>query len=405
MKQLSKCKLIEQNCYEDIIYEQELCSRLEHPFIASLVFSFQDKDYLYMIHDLMSGGDLRYWYIQKKIFNEKECKFIVSCIILALEYLHTNKIIHRDLKPENILFDKNGYIHITDFGIAKQLENEPEEHVIHVSGSPGYMSPEAIFKEKHSYVSDFFSLGVICYEMMMKKRPYIGKNRQEIKEKMSKEQVQIKKNEIPKGWSSEFVDFINKLLIKNPENRLGYKGISELKFHPWLRYHDWKLIYLKKEKAPFIPPKKVVCSEENAVENKKDLNTAKFLKIKQSELYQKAFINYKYFNKYSQKCQEKLKKFSNPHCFYDEIQKKEITFKEIAEKMEKEGKKIKNEENKKRKDSFSPLQAIKTKIFNNNKKLQAKKISCQVGDNYEPQKVNLNPIKVNMKEITIEEMI
>ena len=405
MKQLSKCKLIEQNCYEDIIYEQELCSRLEHPFIASLVFSFQDKDYLYMIHDLMSGGDLRYWYIQKKIFNEKECKFIVSCVILALEYLHTNKIIHRDLKPENILFDKNGYIHITDFGIAKQLENEPEEHVIHVSGSPGYMSPEAIFKEKHSYVSDFFSLGVICYEMMMKKRPYIGKNRQEIKEKMSKEQVQIKKNEIPKGWSSEFVDFINKLLIKNPENRLGYKGISELKFHPWLRYHDWKLIYLKKEKAPFIPPKKVVCSEENAVENKKDLNTAKFLKIKQSELYQKAFINYKYFNKYSQKCQEKLKKFSNPHCFYDEIQKKEIAFKEIAEKMEKEGKKIKNEENKKRKDSFSPLQAIKTKIFNNNKKLQAKKISCQVGDNCDPQKVNLNPIKVNMKEITIEEMI
>ena len=222
---------------------------------------------------------------------------------------------------------------------------------------------------------------------------------------MSKEQVQIKKTEIPKGWSSEFVDFINKLLIKNPENRLGYKGISELKFHPWLRYHDWKLIYLKKEKAPFIPPKKVVCSEENVVENKKDSNTPKFLKIKQSELYQKAFINYKYFNKYSQQCQEKLKKLANPHCFYDEIQKKEIAFKEIAEKMEKEGKKIKNEENKKRKDSFSPLQAIKTKIFNNNKKLQAKKISCQVGDNYEPQKVNLNPIKVNMKEITIEEMI
>ena len=106
--------------------------------------------------------------------------------MLGLEYLHTNKIIHRDLKPENILFDKNGYIHITDFGIAKQLNNEPEEHIIHVSGSPGYMAPETISKEKHSYVSDFFSLGVVCYEMMMKKRPYIGKNRQEIKDKMSK---------------------------------------------------------------------------------------------------------------------------------------------------------------------------------------------------------------------------
>ena len=241
---MSKAKLIEQNCYEDIIYERDLESNLEHPFLATLIFSFQDKDYIYMIHDLMSGGDLRYWYTQKKIFTEKECKFLVVCIILALEYLHSNKIIHRDLKPENILFDKNGYIHIADFGIAKMLNNEPEEKLIHVSGTPGYMAPETIFKEKHSYTSDFFSLGVIMYEMMLKKRPFIGKNRQEIKEKMSKAQVKIK--EALKGWSSEIVDFINKLLIKNPEERLGSKGFSELKFHPWLRFYDWKSTYLKR---------------------------------------------------------------------------------------------------------------------------------------------------------------
>jgi serine/threonine protein kinase len=66
---------------------------------------------------------------------------------------------------------------------------------------------------------------------------------------MSKEQIQIKKNEIPKGYSNEFADFINKLLIKNPEQRLGFKGISELKFHPWLRYYDWKSTYLKKRKS------------------------------------------------------------------------------------------------------------------------------------------------------------
>ena len=398
MKELSKCKLIDQKCYEDIIYEQQLTSRIDHPFIASLDFSFQNKDYLYMIHDLMSGGDLRYWYIQKKIFNEKECKFIVSCIILALEYLHHNKIIHRDLKPENILYDKNGYIHIADFGIAKQLDNEPEEKIIHVSGSPGYMAPETIFKEKHSYVSDFFSLGVVCYEMMLKKRPYIGKNRQEIKEKMSKEQVQIKQNQIPKGWSHEIADFINKLLIKNPENRLGYKGISELKFHPWLRYYDWKLIYLKKEKAPFIPPKKIICSEEDVLD-KKDSNDVKFLKIKQSELYQKAFIDFKYFNKYSKKCQEEVKKFINPHAFYDEIQQKEISFKLIVNKMGEQAKKIKNEE-KKRVASVSPLNVVKTKIFNT--KIQ-RKISYQVGDNIEPIKVNLNPIKVNERKTSIDQ--
>ena len=403
MKQMSKCKLIDQNCYEDIIYEQKLTSKINHPFIASLDFSFQDKDYLYMIHDLMSGGDLRYWYIQKKTFNEKECKFLVACIILGLEYLHTNKIIHRDLKPENILFDKNGYIHITDFGISKELNNEPEEYIIHESGSPGYMAPETIFKEKHSYVSDFFSLGVVCYEILMKKRPYIGKNRQEIKDKMSKEQIQIKKNEIPKGYSNEFADFINKLLIKNPEQRLGFKGISELKFHPWLRYYDWKSTYLKKEKAPFIPPKKVICSEENVNEKIKESNEKKFNKIKQSELYQKAFVDYQYFNKYSVTFQEKLKILVNPHNIYDEILEKELAFKFIADKMDEESKKIKKEEkeNKKRVSSLSPVQGIKTKIFSNNKKLQTRKISCQVGENYEPQKVNLNPIKIVVRKTTI----
>ena len=403
MKQLSKCKLIDQKCYKDIISEQELTLRLDHPFLAPLVFSFQDKDYLYMIYNLMSGGDLRYWYVQKKIFNEKECKFIVACIILALEYLHSNKIIHRDLKPENILIDKNGYIHIIDLNIAKQLNNEPEEHIIDTSGSPGYMSPEAIFKEKHSYVSDFFSLGVICYEMMMKKRPYTGKNRQEIKEKMSKEQVQIKNSEVPKGWSPEFVDFVNKLLIKNPENRLGNKGISELKAHPWLKYYDWKLTYLKKEKAPFIPPKKVVSSEENVVEKKSDSNSPKFNAIKKSELYQKAFINYKYYNMYAVKNQEKIEKFSNPHSFYDEIERKELAFKLIVEKMDEEVRKIKNGENKKRIASFSPLKNVKTKIFNNNKKLQNKKVNQPIEENCEAQRINLNPIKINMRKISIQQ--
>ena len=397
MKQLSKVKLIDQNCYEDIIYERDLESNLDYPFLTPLIFSFQDKDYVYMIHDLMSGGDLRYWYTQKKIFNEKECKFLVVCIILALEYLHTNKIIHRDLKPENIIFDKNGYIHIVDFGIAKMLNNEPEEKVIHISGTPGYMAPETMFKEKHSYTSDFFSLGVIIYEMMLKKRPYIGKNRQEIKEKMSKGEVQIKNNEIPKGWSAEIVDFVNKLLIKNPDNRLGSKGFSELKFHPWLRFYDWKSTYLKKEKAPFIPPKKVICSEEiESLSLNNNENSKKFQKIKNSELYQKAFINFKYFNRFSKKCIEKIIPQTNPHAFYDEIEQKN-KFKAISDKIKKE-EKIK-EENKKRLTSMSPLEAVKTKIFNNkNKKeeFKKKKKRC-IGFDY--QRINLNFIKINSTKL------
>ena len=339
MKEISKVKLIKNNAYEEIIQEQELNSKLNHPFLVGMNFSFQNKDYIYMINDLMAGGDLRYWYIQKKNFSEKECKFIISCIILGLEYLHSNKIIHRDLKPENILFDKKGYAHIADFGIARKLGNEPEERIEDESGSPGYMSPETIFNQKHSYASDFFSLGVICYEMMMKKRPYNGKNRQEIKENMANNFIQIKSNEIPKGWSSEFVDFVNKLLEKNEENRLGYKGINDLKCHPWLKLLNWKNIYLMKEKAPFIPPKKVICSEED--KNINDDKGNENLKIKNSKLYKKAFEHFEYFNKFSKKYQNNLEIFTNPHLFYEEIERKEQEFNNVVHKMDEELKKEK----------------------------------------------------------------
>ena len=100
MKQISKIKVLEENAIDQIFHELKLSSKLNHPFLVTMNFSFQDKYYLYMINDLMTGGDLRYWYTQKKSFTEKECKFIVACIILGLEYLHINKIIHRDLKPE-----------------------------------------------------------------------------------------------------------------------------------------------------------------------------------------------------------------------------------------------------------------------------------------------------------------
>ena len=405
MKEMSKVKLIQNNAYEEMLHEQELSSKINHPFLVTMNFSFQNKDYLYMINDLMAGGDLRYWYRQKKIFSEKECKFIIACIILGLEYLHTNKIIHRDLKPENILFDKKGYVHIGDFGIAKELRNESEEKIIDASGSPGYMSPETIFDQKHSYASDFFSLGVICYEMMLKKRPYKGKNRQEIKEKMETEFIQIKSEEIPKGWSLEFVDFVNKLLDKNPENRLGSKGINDLKCHPWLKLYDWKNIYLMKDKSPFIPPRTVISSEENIYltpdkEEKKNEN----LKIKNSELYKKAFINFKYFNKFSNKFKTKLELLINPHSFYEEIDKKEKEFKNIVHKMDEEYKKEKQELKKKRGATLSPNNIIKKKSPNQDK-IMVKKIRklTFLFENEETPgpRGNMNPNKVSSRKQSV----
>ena len=402
MKQISKLKSLHENSYKDIINERVLLSKLDHPFLVKMNFSFQNENFLYMINDLMRGGDLRFWYSKKKVFTEVQYKFIISCVILGLEYLHANKIIHRDLKPENILFDKKGYVHITDFGIAKYLENSENDEdvgVVDISGTPGYMSPETIFQRKHSYPSDFFSLGVICYEMIMKKRPYIGKNRQEIKQKMASEFIQIKNNEIPEGFSPEFIDFTNKLLEKNVENRLGYKGIDELKCHPWLRTTDWKKLYLMKEKAPFVPPNKTITSDEEIKEekvmNKKD--------IINSETYKKAFKDFIYFNRFAKNNAENNKnnKFYNPHYFYEEVEKKEEEFKNIVLKMDEELKKEKEklkERDKHRRNSVGISNKIKLEI-NKNKPIKDGRRNSINNKNKEGFMNNIfNPIQVNVRK-------
>jgi hypothetical protein len=202
--------------------------------------------------------------------------------------------------------------------------------------------------------------------MMMRKRPYNGKNRQEVKEKMAKEFVQIKNEEIPKGWSPESADFINKLLEKNEIYRLGNHGIEELKDHPWLKYYNWKDLYLMKEKAPFIPPRKVICSEENSSSNSS--GNKKHEAIKNSELYKKAFINFAYFNRYSIKSRNYLTIFSNPHEIYEEIDKKEQEFNNKVHQMDEEFKKEK-ELIKKRGASLHYINKIKKKIINVDKNI------------------------------------
>jgi serum/glucocorticoid-regulated kinase 2 len=173
-------------------------------------FAFQDFENLYLAMDLLNGGDLRYHVSKHKRFNEEQTKFFVGCILLGLEYIHVNNILHRDIKPENLVLDDKGYVRITDFGIGKfyQKENSSE-----TSGTPGYMSPEVMCGQNHTIAVDYFALGVLTYEFMMGVRPYTGKSRKEIKEKIMAKQVQVKKQDIPEGWSIEAADFVNRVYI------------------------------------------------------------------------------------------------------------------------------------------------------------------------------------------------
>ena len=179
LKEMSKMKIIDRRSEISIMSEKTLLSKLNNPFIVNMYFTFQDFSNLYLVMDLLTGGDLRYHLAKKKRFSERETKFFIANMLLALEYIHSKNIIHRDIKPENLVLELNGYLRITDFGVAKINEKDNSSET---SGTPGYMAPEVILVQNHSFPSDFFALGVIGYEFMLGYRPYLGSSRKEIKD-------------------------------------------------------------------------------------------------------------------------------------------------------------------------------------------------------------------------------
>ena len=153
--------------------EKMLLSTLEDPFLVNLYESYQDRNNIYLLLDFLPGGDLRH-HLSKKKFNEEEAKFLIVCILLGLRYLHSQGVIHRDIKPENIVLDKKGYARITDLGVARPYRPNNSSDT---SGTPGYMAPEVLLRQNHSYSADYFAVGVISHEFMLRKRPFNGRSR------------------------------------------------------------------------------------------------------------------------------------------------------------------------------------------------------------------------------------
>lgn len=144
-----------------------------------MFYAFQDRENLYLVMDLLTGGDLRYHIGKNRTFDEDTTstiflnkEFFIACLVLSLEFIHKNGIIHRDIKPENLVFDDKGYLRLTDFGIARYLKPENSSDT---SGTPGYMgtqisytlAPEVMCRQNHGYAADYYAVGVIVYECMM----------------------------------------------------------------------------------------------------------------------------------------------------------------------------------------------------------------------------------------------
>ena len=133
-------------------------------------------------------------------------------------------------------------------GIAKHFR---EGNHTDTSGTLGYMAPEVMTKQNHSYEVDYYALGVIVFELMMGRRPYLGRDRRTIREQILAKQAGIKKGEIPEGWSMEAADFVNKLIQRRPMARLGWGGPQELRNHPWLRDFPWPQLMAGSIESPF----------------------------------------------------------------------------------------------------------------------------------------------------------
>ena len=230
--------------------ESAILQELNHPFIVNMKYSFQDRDNLYVIMRNFLGGDFRFHLFKNKAFSESQTKHFMACIIISLEYVHSRNILHRDLKPENLVFDEHGYLYLTDFGVAKYWRAENSENT---SGTPGYMAPEVLCHQNHSFSVDYYALGIILFECMTGKRPHNGKSRKEIKEQILARQALVKEHMVVGDWSAKALDFCNLLIQRKREKRLGENGAGEVKAHSWFSGFDWNALCAQTKRPSYLP--------------------------------------------------------------------------------------------------------------------------------------------------------
>jgi serum/glucocorticoid-regulated kinase 2 len=249
MKSLKKDVLIDQDQIENTLLEKNILQSIDHVFLVGLNFCFQTVERIYFVMPFLRGGELFQHLRKLRIFDEEKVRFYAAQIALALEHLHSHGIVYRDLKPENILLDEQGYLKLADFGMAKKLK--PEEKAMSFCGTPEYLAPEIITGEGHNKAADWWSFGILIYEMLCGIPPFYNENLDRMYELIKLSELRFpKKIKI----SAEAQDLITKFLDRNQNTRLGSKnGLSEFKSHPFFQKIDFQLVQEKKEKAPYVP--------------------------------------------------------------------------------------------------------------------------------------------------------
>ncbi|CCD22254.1 cAMP-dependent protein kinase catalytic subunit TPK3 NDAI_0A00960 [Naumovozyma dairenensis CBS 421] len=247
LKVIKKNTVVRLKQIEHTNDERRMLSVVNHPFLVRMWGTFQDSEQIFMIMDYIEGGELFSLLRRSQKFPNPVAKFYAAEVCLALEYLHSLDIIYRDLKPENILLDKNGHIKITDFGFAKYVPDVTYT----LCGTPDYIAPEVVSSKPYNKSVDWWSFGILIYEMLSGRTPFY--DRSTIK---TYENILSAPLTFPSYLHEDVQDLLNRLITRDLSKRLGnlQNGSEDVKNHAWFSEVIWDKLLARCIETPYEPP-------------------------------------------------------------------------------------------------------------------------------------------------------
>jgi serine/threonine protein kinase len=256
LKTLKKASIIKMKQVDHIMSEKMILSSLQHPFIVNMFGAFHDQRYIYMVLEYIVGGEF-FTHLRKagRFDNDLSC-FYGSQIAAIFEYCHSKNIVYRDLKPENILINADGYVKLTDFGFAKVIEHRTYT----LCGTPEYIAPEVLLNKGHGKPVDWWTLGILIYEMIVGYPPFVDEDPMGIYQKILSGKIVF-----PKMFDKNAKGLVKKLLTADLGKRYGNlkNGVNDIKEHKWFKDINWDDMMQKKIEATFKPSVKSAFDTDN----------------------------------------------------------------------------------------------------------------------------------------------
>lgn len=253
MKCIRKDVVLENEQMDSLKLEKEILYSIEHPFIVGMDYVFENNLRIFFLMDFIEGGELFRHLVQVRRFPEDQARFMIAQVAIALGHLHEKNIVYRDLKPENVLFNRDGYLLLADFGLATKVDKD--KLATSFCGTAEYLSPEMLNGDGHDHTVDWWTLGILLYEMLVGIPPFFNKNKHKMYFLIKEHKVTFPVPEKHNIYvSPEAADLINKLLMKKKDERIGAKGgVQEILAHPFFKDLDIQALLQKKLEPGYKP--------------------------------------------------------------------------------------------------------------------------------------------------------